>query len=283
MYEAREEDLSARGQGPLRQPALGLRLADAAGVLRPAVAGLERPAGWCCSTWRRASSTSSAGAVAAGLHLPGGLLVISAWRCSWSRRWRDGCGAASPARRRCTPRSSCGSSARSKAPQRAHALDRQPASLEKLRARSGSSTWPGVRSPVDRLYLRRLLHADRRAGHGGAADSRSGRGNVFWVLFYGFATYGNAGFMREQVCKYMCPYARFQSAMFDRDTLIVTTTRSAASRAAPRVRRAGRLHRLLDVRAGLPDRHRHPQGPAVRVHRLRRLRRCLQQRDGQDG
>jgi cytochrome c oxidase accessory protein FixG len=45
---------------------------------------------------------------------------------------------------------------------------------------------------------------------------------TFWVLFYGFATYGNAGWMREQVCKYMCPYARFQSAMFDRDTLIVT-------------------------------------------------------------
>ena len=45
---------------------------------------------------------------------------------------------------------------------------------------------------------------------------------TFWVLFYGLATYGNAGFMREQVCKYMCPYARFQSAMFDKDTLIVT-------------------------------------------------------------
>jgi len=45
---------------------------------------------------------------------------------------------------------------------------------------------------------------------------------TFWVIFYGFATYGNAGFMREQVCKYMCPYARFQSAMFDKDTLIVT-------------------------------------------------------------
>ena len=43
----------------------------------------------------------------------------------------------------------------------------------------------------------------------------------FWVLFYGFATYGNAGWMREQVCKYMCPYARFQSAMFDKDTLII--------------------------------------------------------------
>jgi cytochrome c oxidase accessory protein FixG len=45
---------------------------------------------------------------------------------------------------------------------------------------------------------------------------------TFWVIFYGFATYGNAGFMREQVCKYMCPYARFQSAMFDKDTLIVS-------------------------------------------------------------
>jgi cytochrome c oxidase accessory protein FixG len=45
---------------------------------------------------------------------------------------------------------------------------------------------------------------------------------AFWVFFYGLATYGNAGFLREQVCKYMCPYARFQSAMFDRDTLIVS-------------------------------------------------------------
>jgi cytochrome c oxidase accessory protein FixG len=45
---------------------------------------------------------------------------------------------------------------------------------------------------------------------------------TFWAIFYGFATYGNAGFLREQVCKYMCPYARFQSAMFDKDTLIIS-------------------------------------------------------------
>ncbi len=45
---------------------------------------------------------------------------------------------------------------------------------------------------------------------------------IFWVFFYGFATYGNAGFMREQICKHMCPYAQFQSVMFDKDTLIVT-------------------------------------------------------------
>jgi cytochrome c oxidase accessory protein FixG len=45
---------------------------------------------------------------------------------------------------------------------------------------------------------------------------------TFWVVFYGFATYGNAGYMREQVCKYMCPYARFQGAMFDRNTLVIS-------------------------------------------------------------
>jgi len=45
---------------------------------------------------------------------------------------------------------------------------------------------------------------------------------TFWTIFYAFATYGNAGFLREQVCKYMCPYARFQSAMFDKDTLIIS-------------------------------------------------------------
>src|SRR5690606_9951485 len=45
---------------------------------------------------------------------------------------------------------------------------------------------------------------------------------TFWLLFYGFATYGNAGWMREQVCKYMCPYARFQGVMFDKDTMVVT-------------------------------------------------------------
>ena len=50
----------------------------------------------------------------------------------------------------------------------------------------------------------------------------TGPWETFWILFYGFATWGFAGFMREQVCKYMCPYARFQSVMFDTDTLIIT-------------------------------------------------------------
>jgi len=50
----------------------------------------------------------------------------------------------------------------------------------------------------------------------------TGPWETFWILFYGFATYGNAGWLREQVCIYMCPYARFQSAMFDRNTLIIS-------------------------------------------------------------
>ncbi len=61
---------------------------------------------------------------------------------------------------------------------------------------------------------------------------------VFWTIFYGFATYGNAGFMREQVCKHMCPYARFQSAMFDRDTLIVTYDQNRGEPRGARSRKA---------------------------------------------
>jgi len=69
----------------------------------------------------------------------------------------------------------------------------------------------------------------------------------FWALFYGFATYGNAGYMREQVCKYMCPYARFQSAMFDKDTLIISYDEK---RGEPR---GGRKRSVDPVQAGLGD------------------------------
>lgn len=61
---------------------------------------------------------------------------------------------------------------------------------------------------------------------------------TFWILFYGFATYGNAGWMREQVCKYMCPYARFQGAMFDRDTLIITYDPTRGEPRGPRSKSA---------------------------------------------
>jgi cytochrome c oxidase accessory protein FixG len=80
-----------------------------------------------------------------------------------------------------------------------------------------------------------------------AASLALGPWETFWILFYGFATYGNAGWMREQVCKYMCPYARFQSAMFDPDTLIISYD---AQRGEPR----GGRSRAADPRAkGLGD------------------------------
>jgi cytochrome c oxidase accessory protein FixG len=69
---------------------------------------------------------------------------------------------------------------------------------------------------------------------------------TFWTLFYGFATYGNAGWMREQVCKYMCPYARFQGAMFDKDTLIIGYD---AARGEPRGTR-GRKADLAQAKLG---------------------------------
>jgi len=69
----------------------------------------------------------------------------------------------------------------------------------------------------------------------------------FWWLFYSFATWGNAGFMREQVCKYMCPYARFQSAMFDKDTMIVTYDQS---RGEPR---GSRSRKTAPASVGLGD------------------------------
>jgi cytochrome c oxidase accessory protein FixG len=61
---------------------------------------------------------------------------------------------------------------------------------------------------------------------------------TFWTFFYGLATYGNAGFLREQVCKHMCPYARFQSAMFDADTLIVTYDEARGEPRGARSRKA---------------------------------------------
>ncbi|KAA2284846.1 4Fe-4S dicluster domain-containing protein [Arenimonas fontis] len=72
---------------------------------------------------------------------------------------------------------------------------------------------------------------------------------TFWVLFYSLATWGNAGVLREQVCKYMCPYARFQGAMFDRNTLIIAYDPMRGEPRGPR--RKGRLASVLERARGL--------------------------------
>ena len=61
---------------------------------------------------------------------------------------------------------------------------------------------------------------------------------TFWVLFYALATYGNAGWMREQICKYMCPYARFQSTLLDADSLVIAYDQRRGEARGPRSRRA---------------------------------------------
>ncbi|NHC12127.1 MULTISPECIES: cytochrome c oxidase accessory protein CcoG [Stutzerimonas stutzeri group] len=61
---------------------------------------------------------------------------------------------------------------------------------------------------------------------------------AFWIGFFTLATYGSAGFLREQVCIYMCPYARFQSVMFDKDTLIVSYDPRRGEKRGPRKKEA---------------------------------------------
>jgi cytochrome c oxidase accessory protein FixG len=114
-------------------------------------------------------------------------------------------------------------------------LDAAPWSADKLAKRSAKhavwiaiSLWTGITFVGYFTPIRELVRALPFDVGGWAA---------FWILFYGFATYGNAGWMREQVCKYMCPYARFQSAMFDPDTLIIAYDPQRGEPRGPRSRK----------------------------------------------
>jgi cytochrome c oxidase accessory protein FixG len=115
-------------------------------------------------------------------------------------------------------------------------LDRQPWTLEKIARKGGKHAAWGLVALWTGFTFVGYFTPVRSLG-GGIASFGLGPWEVFWVLFYALATYGNAGWLREQVCKYMCPYARFQSAMFDQDTLIVTYDRA---RGEPRNARLGR-------------------------------------------
>ena len=118
-------------------------------------------------------------------------------------------------------------------------LDQAPLSARKLAVKSlkhaawlAIAVWTGYTfvgyfTPIGDLGLR-------------AVTWDLGPWETFWVVFYSLATYGNSGFMREQVCKYMCPYARFQSAMFDRDTLIIAYDTGRGEPRGPRSRKTDR-------------------------------------------
>ncbi len=112
-------------------------------------------------------------------------------------------------------------------------LDQGPWTKEKLARKSTKQflwitfalwtgfTFVGFFVPIRELGVRTL-------------DFNLGGWETFWLFFYAFATYGNAGYLREQVCKYMCPYARFQAAMFDDNSLIISYDEKRGEPRGPR-------------------------------------------------
>ena len=129
-------------------------------------------------------------------------------------------------------------------------FDNSPWTGEKLRRRGGKhvlwlvfALWTGFTFVGFFTPIRDLAHRMVPFAWGGW--------ETFWVFFYALATWGNAGFLREQVCKYMCPYARFQSAMFDRNTLIIAYD---PMRGEPRgARKKGKVASVLERARGLID------------------------------
>ena len=132
-------------------------------------------------------------------------------------------------------------------------LDKMPWNREKVLRKGGKHlawalfalwtgfTFVGFFTPVRELFTRAPLIA---------TGWQWGGWETFWVFFYALATWGFAGFLREQVCKYMCPYARFQSAMFDRNTLIIAYD---PMRGEPRGPRKRGLSSVLERSRGLID------------------------------
>ncbi len=114
-------------------------------------------------------------------------------------------------------------------------LDKAPWTLEKVRKRfTKHFLWIGVAAAtgitfIGYFYGIKDLFVD-------AYNFQVPLVGTFWVAFFTIATYVNAGWMREQVCKYMCPYARFQSAMFDKDTLLVSYNPARGEKRGPRKR-----------------------------------------------
>ncbi|HEX5362467.1 MAG TPA: cytochrome c oxidase accessory protein CcoG [Fluviicoccus sp.] len=112
-------------------------------------------------------------------------------------------------------------------------LDAQPWSAEKL-ARRGAKhtlwlaislatglTFIGYFTPI-RTMVNELLHLSLDLETAG------------WVGFFALCTYINAGWLREKVCRDMCPYSNLQSVMFDADTLIITYDKARGENRGPR-------------------------------------------------
>ena len=112
-------------------------------------------------------------------------------------------------------------------------LDAAPWSLQKLARRSAKhGLWLAVSLVTALAFVGyftpvRQLTVD-------LATFEVGATTAFWVLFFTAATYINAGWLREKVCRDMCPYSRFQSVMFDSDTLIISYDAARGENRGPR-------------------------------------------------
>ncbi|BFM06321.1 cytochrome c oxidase accessory protein CcoG [Halioxenophilus aromaticivorans] len=121
-------------------------------------------------------------------------------------------------------------------------LDKQPWSAEKLLRKGGKhATWlliafitgvtfVGYFTPVRELLAGMLPYRDETGFLSWGIHPAA----AFWTFFFAGMTYLNAGWMREQVCKFMCPYARFQSVMYDEETLAVNYDAARGEQRGPR-------------------------------------------------
>ena len=111
-------------------------------------------------------------------------------------------------------------------------LDARPWGMEKFARKAGKQLgWVGLALFTGFTFVGYFMPIQVLASQ--AMNLALSPWATFWVFFYGFATYGNAGYLREQVCKYMCPYARFQSALIDMDSMVIAyDTKRGESRGA---------------------------------------------------
>jgi cytochrome c oxidase accessory protein FixG len=118
-------------------------------------------------------------------------------------------------------------------------LDREPASPRKLGLKAAKhAVWIALALWTGFTFVGYFVPIKTLAVNLAGFDL--GPWQTFWILFYGFATYANAGWMREQVCKYMCPYARLQRFIFDADTLIIAYDRYRGEPRGARTKRTDR-------------------------------------------
>ncbi|WP_458371746.1 cytochrome c oxidase accessory protein CcoG [Pseudomonas lactis] len=114
-------------------------------------------------------------------------------------------------------------------------LQAAPWSLNKLARRSAKHTmWLGISVLTGLTFVGYFTPIRPLAAE--LLTWQMGGVSLFWVLFFTGATYINAGWLREAVCMHMCPYARFQSVMFDKDTLTISYDAARGEQRGPRKR-----------------------------------------------